>query len=161
MDQGLQQGTRFGFPRPGGRAVRSTEVSPLVEGNPSSSYRGENGGRDGEIEAQQPNNLSSPILPTQDNIEAHNVARLTFRSWCPACVRGRGLSVGHQKQTEKHEEQVPTMSMDYFFLGDEAAPANNLPVLMVKDRKSGAVFSHPVPSKGVEHQHGSTQLLKD
>jgi hypothetical protein len=64
-------GSRVATSRPGGRAVRPTEVSPLVEGNPSSSYRGENGGRDGEIEAQQPNNLSSPILPTQDNIEDH------------------------------------------------------------------------------------------
>lgn len=56
---------------------------------------------------------------------------------------------------------MPTISIDYFFFGDEANPATNLPVLVVKDRKSGAVFSHPVPSKGVDHPYGSTQLLKD
>ena len=57
--------------------------------------------------------LSSPPQPTPQMIEDHRASgHLPFRSWCPACVRGRGKSVAH-KQVDRSEEAVPTISIDY------------------------------------------------
>ena len=34
----------------------------------------------------------------------HNWCHLPFRSWCSACVRGRGLSMGHAKVSQAEKE---------------------------------------------------------
>ena len=57
------------------------------------------------------------------------------------------------------EEQVPTISYDYGFLGDESAAANELPILVCKDRFSKCIWAFPVPSKRVDHDHGWRCLL--
>ena len=51
-----------------------------------------------------------PVLPSKAEVEAHNVSHLPFRSWCSACVRARGLSLGHHKVGTKmnEAEQMPT-----------------------------------------------------
>ena len=36
-----------------------------------------------------------------------------------------------------------------------------LPIVIVKDRRSGLVASHPVPSKGIGHPHAAKALLRD
>ena len=53
----------------------------------------------------------------------------------------------------KEAEQIPTVSVDYgFFVQVEDRAHDTLPVLIVRDRKSEGVWSHPVPSKGVTHR---------
>ena len=36
----------------------------------------------------------TPMLPSQSEIDEHNLTHLPFRDWCPFCIRGRGLSSG-------------------------------------------------------------------
>ena len=90
--------------------------------------------------------MRQPILPTQAMIDDHEVAHLHFRSWCPFCVRGRGQSQG-QFKVDKGDEQIPLISVDYGFLGTRDSPANETPILLVKDRLSKAIWAHPVPIK--------------
>ena len=54
-----------------------------------------------------------PVLPSKAEVESYNVSHLPFRSWCSACVRGRGLSLGHHKVGTKtnEAEQIPTVSV--------------------------------------------------
>ena len=52
-------------------------------------------------EAEEFKHVPAPILPSKAEVESHNVSRLPFRSWCFACVRGRGLSLGHRKVDTK------------------------------------------------------------
>ena len=54
------------------------------------------------------------FLLSKAEVEAHNVSHMPPRSRCSACVRGRGLSLGHQKVDTKIKEakQVPTVSVD-------------------------------------------------
>lgn len=109
--------------------------------------------------------LPSPVLPTAAEVEAHNMTHLPFRSWCTACVRGREKSLAHRKldADAKAEEQVPTVSMDYGFLGkpDAAGTPQTLPVLVVRERRSKGIWSHPVPSKGIEHPWPAKALMND
>ena len=99
-----------------------------------------------------------PVKPSQAETDQHNVSHLPFRSWCRYCVRGRGQSVGHFR-VDHSAEQIPTIEIDYGFLGDKDSPATDLPVLCGRDRQSKTVWSSPVPCKGVEdHPHGSKRL---
>ena len=72
--------------------------------------------------------------------------------------------MGHRKipQEAKEEEQIPTISLDYGFFGQPGDVAHNsLPVLVLRDRQSKAVWSHPVPSKGVSHPYPAKAIMND
>ena len=104
------------------------------------------------------------VLPSEAEVEAHNVSHLPFRSWCSACVRGRGLSLGHRRVDAKTKgaEQIPTISVDYGFFGQPEDRAHDtLPVIIVRDRISKGIWSHPVPSKGVVHWYPARALMAD
>ena len=85
-------------------------------------------GEDEALEAEElkRGSLPAPVLPTAAEIEAHNMTHLPFISWCSACVRGCGLSMGHCKvdRSHKEDEQIPTVSIDYGFSGQPQDPAH-------------------------------------
>jgi hypothetical protein len=125
-----------------------------------------NRGMEDEGEETQAKTLSGPIRPTQEMVEQHEVTHIPFRNWCSACVRGRAKSLGHYK-SDKEEDQSPTISVDYGFFGREGELPSDVvggskaPVLVARDRKSKSVWSHAVPSKGIEHPYPSKALLQD
>ena len=113
---------------------------------------------------RQTRHVPAPVLPFEAEVEAHNVSQLPFRSWFCACVRGRGLSLGHCRvdAKTKEAEQIPTISVDCGFFGQPEYRAHDtLPVLIVRDRKSKGIWSHPVPSKGVVHPYPARGLMSD
>ena len=58
-----------------------------------------------------------PKGPTQAEIAAHEPLHLEYRSWCPACVAGRGHSAHHTSGGGKVVDE-PTWHMDYSFMSD-------------------------------------------
>ena len=115
-------------------------------------------------EAQELKHVPAPILPAKAEVESHNVSHLSFRSWCSACGSGRGLSLGHRKVDTKMKEaeQQPTVSVDYGLFGQPEDRAHDTPpVLIVRDRKSKGIWSHPVPSKGVTHPYPARAPVAD
>ena len=107
------------------------------------------------VDVEQMNdNYKAPIQPTKKMIEDHEVSHLPFRSWCTACLRGRAKSHPHH-QVRDRPEAVSTFSVDYGFFGSpgetplQTVSGKDLPVLVAYDRKSRAVFAHPVPHKGL------------
>ena len=57
---------------------------------------------------------------------------------------------------------MPTVSVDYGFFGQPEDRAHDtLPVLIVRDRKSKGIWSHPVPSKGVVHPYLARAPMAD
>ena len=112
--------------------------------------------------AEELKSVPAPVLPFKEEVEAHNVLRLPFRSWGSACVRGRGWSLGHHKVDVKTEaEQIP-VSVDCGFFGQPEDRAHGtLPVLIVRDLKSSGIWSHPLPSKGVVHPYPARVLMAD
>ena len=63
--------------------------------------------------------------------------------------------------------KIPVISIDYGFFGapgelpSDAVGGAKMPVLVVRDRKSKALFAHLVPSKGVEHFYPEQALCRD
>ena len=65
-------------------------------------------------EVQQHRRLGNPVLPSQKEIDEHNVTHLPYRSWCPWCNMGRGVCTPHYSQNT--ESTVPRVGLDYFYL---------------------------------------------
>ena len=70
-------------------------------------------------------------------------------------------------QRDQDDEAHPVVSLDYAFFGapgeieQKAIGGAKMPVLVVKDRFSKAMFTHLLPSKGIEHFYPEAALLRD
>ena len=80
----------------------------------------------------------------------------SFRSWCAACVQGRGRAERRQGDGRKELEdgsKVPVVSWDYCFLGTENR-ASEAEVeqrgLVMHDSVTKSIFAHLIPAKGVD-----------
>ena len=56
--------------------------------------------------------------PSQKELEEHWISHLPYRNWCRHCISGRGQNDHHRKQLQKEEQEVPTISIDYAYLGE-------------------------------------------
>ena len=104
------------------------------------------------------NRLRKPEEPTQREFEEHMVLHLPFRAWCPQCVKGRSKSEPHRVNKESAEEIIPTVAMDYMWMksreesrnksDEEDQEMRGMPILVIKDSKSGCIDANVVPRKG-------------
>ena len=94
-------------------------------------------GAEGE-EAIPARGLPFPTQPTRKEIQEHALTHLPLRSWCGQCLRGRGTSLPHFRRKTEGEHVVPTVSIDYFFMGTSGQEEAQgvLPVLAVKSHES-------------------------
>ena len=134
-------------------------ISPL-QPDPTGDAADGRGGEDGEEEhghepdddpgeneeAEQPRTLRDPQMPTADEIEKHYTTHLPFRDWCPCCVAAKKPNTAHRKKGDQ-ERVGEEVHMDYCFMKDEN-DAENVTILVMKDRRSKAVFCDVVLSKG-------------
>ena len=105
---------------------------------------------------------STPLKPSAQEVDEHNVTHLPYRSWCNHCVRGRGRALAHQRVREDADDKArrrPRVSMDYFYLGRREEEC--LPLLAILEEKSQRTFSVAMPCKGVtDHQYPVTIVVK-
>ena len=97
--------------------------------------------------------LAAPPRPTAEMVEFYNVSHIPFRSWCPHCVPGRGRSFYHRRVDHKGDDTLlPGVSIDCGFFGapgelpQDAVGGSKMPVLVVRDRFTKAIFTHLVPA---------------
>ena len=99
-----------------------------------------------------------PGLPTQSEVDEHNVDHWPYRCWCEHCVRGRAVGEPHRAGPES---QIPVIAFDYLFImrgrilrkdemSEEDKKNIKLKVLVVKDTQSKVIFAHAVRQKGVD-----------
>ena len=68
---------------------------------------------------------------------------------------------------DKDEDLLPFISFDYGYFGlpgeiqEKVIGSSKLPIMIIKDRHSKTIFSHPVPAKGIEDPYAAQQLLRD
>ena len=79
--------------------------------------------------------VKNVYLPSQQEIEEHELTCLPFRDWCPYCVQGKGVSAAHKKRKEE-ETQVPVISMDYMGLSKREPEEGGNPIIVLVDRKN-------------------------
>ena len=89
-----------------------------------------------------------PDQPTLEELRCHYITHLPYRSWCPHCIRGRGLSMPHFR-SDDGADGMPTIGIDYCFMGDREHEApGTLPILVGRDMRSKHTWSTCVPCKG-------------
>ena len=83
-----------------------------------------------------------PIKPSQEEVDAHMLTHLPFRSWCPHCVRGKSKGKAHRKQTGTAKE-IPTVSLDYMFMhgNQEEDEEKGMPILQAFSKVTSALLS--------------------
>ena len=54
--------------------------------------------RQEEFGVRNPRKLLDPKLPTEKEVEEHNLTHLPYRNWCPHCVAGKGKAASHFKK---------------------------------------------------------------
>ena len=64
-----------------------------------------------EEEAAPRDSLPTPELPSQSEIDDHNIDHCPYRSWCRHCVNSRGIGEQHRSQAaqqaaEEHADPV-------------------------------------------------------
>ena len=118
-------------------------VSPMVCGVSDGETLGDDLG-----DASLPKGLRKmidPCLPSQAEIDAHNLTHLPYRNWCVHCLRGRGKALPHQKSTK--ERSLLEIHVDYCFPGDEDG-SPTLKVLVCRERITSMTLAVVVDKKG-------------
>ena len=69
-----------------------------------------------EEDAEPKEILPDPGQPTQADIDEHNVDHYPFRSWCEACIKGRGTGEAHKSGGES---TIPVIAFDHLFITKE------------------------------------------
>ena len=87
--------------------------------------------------------MIDPTLPSQEEIDLHELTHLPFRNWCRHCVKGCGLETS-QKKVERDVGAIPEDHFDYCFLSEDVGADNMLTVLVARDRDSRMTLSEVV-----------------
>jgi hypothetical protein len=102
-----------------------------------------------------------PPTPSAAEIETHECAgHVPYRSWCRACVAGRGRSDAHH---DGGPADVPVVGLDYGYLEKrEDCPEGESPspILVVKDSLTKAIFGEVLPCKGIGHPYCARTLVR-
>ncbi len=84
--------------------------------------------------------------PSEDEIEAHERTHLPFRSWCEACVKGRGKEEACRRQDGRDDHELPEVHFDFCFPKHEGE-GEGMTMLVGRERKTRMTLSSAVPSK--------------
>ena len=68
----------------------------------------------GPEETRRPQIARRPNAPTKAEIEEHLPLHLEYRSWCPHCFAGKGISNQHRHHLDGHSGELgATVSLGY------------------------------------------------
>ena len=89
------------------------------------------------LETEMPKVRMNPKNPTSREKQEHeDEGHAVYRSWCAACVEGRGVVEQHRTELldeEERERTTPIVAFDYGFLTQE--DADTFPVLICRDSR--------------------------
>ena len=145
----------------------STLVRPL---NPLMKEVGGSAGAEAEepsVEVREANEMSAevenceeiraprvarrPYTPSKTEVEAHYPLHLEYRSWCPHCRAGRGISMQHRYCPDVDESHIGvTWSLDYCFMTPEDAEDDMHAILIVYDHSKHGLWALAVDRKGAD-----------
>ena len=81
-----------------------------------------------------------PPGPTADDLDIHELTHVVFRSWCKHCISSRAKEDPH-RSIATHEGRTQKVMLDWMFFTSDQEPSVQLPVLVVYDLSTGAVFN--------------------
>ena len=99
-----------------GQSGKRAEFSQLALPAPSGSAAAAASDENETLEAQTAKKKAEPKTPSRAEQDLHSLTHFPYRSWCQACVVGRGRS-DHHRSRDKSEARVgkPLLQLDYMF----------------------------------------------
>ncbi len=95
-----------------------------------------------------PRGMTRPKGPTDAERRRHVLTHQPYRSWCDACVEGRGKESPHKSVTaEKKATRVSRVQLDYFFL-KKMKDGHVRPLLTAVDTEKGGIHVNMAVKKG-------------
>ena len=82
---------------------------------------------------RNPRRMLDPKLPSQREVDEHNLTHLPYRNWCKRCVFGKGRHAPHFKRAER-EDSLAEAHFDYCSMSTKEQPLAT--VLVAKERES-------------------------
>ena len=102
------------------------------------------------LEAEIPRERMNPKNPTSREKQEHeDTGHAVYRSWCAACVEGRGVGGQHRielLEEEEREKTTPIAAFGYGFLTQENA--DTFPILTCRDSRYGQTGATCCERKG-------------
>ena len=147
-------GNRIEFERAGGVYRLRAGTSAKMQSGPCEikGLMGFEQDAAGIAEAQPARPGIVPVLPSEAEVEQHELTHLPFRSWCRHCVRAKGKESPHH---ESSPSGVSKFATDYMFMREDGAP---ITILAGYDGLTKAFFANVVPSKGTSHGYAERAL---
>ena len=65
---------------------------------------------------RKPKAVTNPKLPSQAEIDEHNLTHSPYRNWCAICVKAWGQEDHHRTDKSKVDSEVPIVDMDYGYM---------------------------------------------
>ena len=98
-------------------------------------------------EMRSPKIARTPPTPTKAEVAAHLASgHVDYRSWCPHCVHGRGMSHQHRTNNEEGSDDI-VISIDYAFVTQEDEDQDIWPVIVGFDHRNKGLWAMAVDSK--------------
>ena len=90
-------------------------------------------------------------VPSQREVEEHNLDHGEFRTWCPNCVKGMAESYGHVKKVQ-NEGDAPKIGIDYMYMHSEQdkEEEKGMPIVVAKDNRTKMIMARVVPGEGLD-----------
>ena len=109
-------GNRIEFERAGGvyRLIAGTSARMQSEPGEVKVLIGFEQDAVGTAEAQPARPGIVPVLPSEAEVEQHDLTHLPFRSWCRHCVRAKGKESPHHESSPGGVSKFATV---YMFMG--------------------------------------------
>ena len=102
-------------------------------------------------EAVTPQVMRDPGQLTAREREEHEITHLPPRPWCKWCCFGRGQHDHHRaviRQDVPEEIAIPSISLDYCFMGNRHTKASDNLILVAFDNRTNAMVAWQVFEKG-------------
>ena len=98
-------------------------------------------------DADRVRTISNPGQPSRKEREEHDATHAQYRSWCIACVRGRGIAMKHHRSTAagSDEGKLHTFAIDFCF--PSQGSQQGITVRVIKETKT----------QGNQYVHGPEQ----
>ena len=109
----------------------------------------------GDAQAQPARPGIVPVLPSEAEVEQHELTHLPFRSWCRHCVCAKG------KESPNHESSpggVSKFATDFMFTGEDGTA---ITILAGYDGLTKAFLANVVPCKGTSHGCAERALARN
>ncbi len=97
-------------------------------------------------------------VPSEREVEEHNLDHGVFRSWCPHCVKRRAEACGHVRNAIG-ESDAMTVGVDYMHTQSEQEKEEErgMPIAAVKGNKMKMITAKVVPRKGSRTMRGRSR----